>query len=283
MNPVAYLELIGVDKGYGTGAHRVSVLRGINLRIERGEFVAVVGFSGCGKTTLINLVAGLVAPDTGEIRLDGVPVTSPGPERGVVFQAYALLPWLTVGENVALAVDSRYRDWPRRRRLELVERQLATVGLTAAAEKRPAQLSGGMRQRVAVARALALDPELLLLDEPLSALDALTRAGLQDEIVRLWEADRKTVVLITNDVDESLLLADRIVPLTPGPGATLGPSIPVALARPRNRKALNHDLEFKRLRAAVTGWLFDAREARRRDSPAKAAPAPALVPVMEHR
>jgi len=279
---MAFLEINGVTKGFGQGGRHTCVLRDIDLHIERGEFVAIVGFSGSGKTTLINLIAGLACPDAGTIRLNDLDITGPGPDRGVVFQNYSLLPWLTVAENIALAVDNLFPNWSREKRRQHVDRHIAMVNLTAARDKRPRQLSGGMRQRVSVARALAMDPQILLLDEPLGALDALTRGTLQDEIERIWEADKKTVVLITNDVDEGLLLADRIIPLSPGPGATLGPSIPIALPRPRNRKALNHDPEFKRLRAAVTGWLLDAGAKRKTDSARRPLPALLAAATIHH-
>ncbi len=272
---MAFLELNGVSKNFG----HASVLRGLDLHIERGEFVAIVGFSGSGKTTLINLLAGLLLPDAGTVRLDGRVVAGPGPDRGVVFQNYSLLPWLTVAENIALAVDSLFPSWTAARRSEHVDRHLAMVNLSAARDKLPRQLSGGMRQRVSVARALAMDPQVLLLDEPLSALDALTRGSLQSEIARIWAADRKTVVLITNDVDEGLLLADRIIPMTPGPGATLGPEIRVPLSRPRDRKELNHDAEFKRLRASITSWLLDAAARRKSAAPTRLPAPPALIPI----
>ena len=253
---MAFLELKGVSKGYGEGAARTPVLSDINLAVEEGEFVAIVGFSGSGKTTLISTMAGLIAPDSGEVLLKGAPVTGPGPDRGVVFQSYSLMPWLTVYGNVALAVESTFKKLSRKERDAKVRHYVDMVGLTPAIDRRPAELSGGMRQRVAVARALAISPEILLLDEPLSALDALTRAKLQDEIERIWEDDRKTVVLITNDVDEALLLADRIIPLKPGPGAIFGPAFKVDLPRPRDRAAMNHDEAFKKLRAEVTQYLM---------------------------
>jgi len=212
---MALLELKGVRKSYGT----TDVLGGIDLSIERGEFVSIVGFSGSGKTTLLSILAGLTRPDSGSVLLNGVPVHEPGRERAVVFQNYSL--------------------------------------------KKPHELSGGMRQRVAVARALAMDPEILLMDEPLGALDALTRATLQDEIERIWEEDRKTVVLITNDVDEGVLLADRIIAMTPGPGAVLGPSVTVDIPRPRNRKELNHDPRFKEVRNGVLEFLLERGRRRR--------------------
>ncbi|WP_109795832.1 ABC transporter ATP-binding protein [Minwuia thermotolerans] len=253
---MAFLELKNLTKSYGTGAARTVVLDGIDLEVEEGEFVAVVGFSGSGKTTLISAIAGLIAPDGGEIRLKGAPVVGPGPERGVVFQSYSLMPWLSVEGNVALAVDSVFARESRAERRARTRRYIEMVGLDHATDRKPAELSGGMRQRVAVARALAMSPEILLLDEPLSALDALTRAKLQDEIIRIWSQERRTVVLITNDVDEALLLADRIVPLNPGPKATLGPPFKVDLPRPRERTAMNHDAGFKTLRAEITQYLM---------------------------
>ncbi len=252
----ARLELRRIAKGYGPEGRRVEVLRDVSLSVRQGEFVAVVGYSGSGKTTLVSILAGLLAPDAGLALMDGCAIVGPGPERAVVFQDYSLLPWMSARENVALAVDQVFPGWSRTRRREHVERHLSKVRLDGAGDKRPHELSGGMRQRVAVARALAMDPRVLLLDEPLGALDALTRASLQDEIERLWEEDRKTVLLITNDVDEGILLADRIVPLGAGPGATLGPSFEVDIPRPRDRKAVNHDPRFKEIRKAVLGYLL---------------------------
>src|SRR5512138_1258577 len=208
------LELRGVAKSFGTAPNATEVLADIDLRVAPGEFVAIVGFSGSGKSTLISLLAGLAEPTTGAVLLNGVEVNGPGFGRGVVFQSYALMPWLTVRGNIALAVDAVHARRRKAERRALVDKYIEMVGLAHAAERRPAELSGGMRQRVAVARALAMSPDVLLLDEPLSALDALTRAKLQDEIETIWARDRKTVVLVTNDVDEAILLADRIVPLT---------------------------------------------------------------------
>lgn len=260
--PETYLQITGVSKSFRSASGRTEVLRDINLTVPRGEFVAIVGYSGSGKTSLINLIAGLTTPDTGTVTFAGKPVTGPDAERGVVFQNYSLLPWLTVYENIALAVDQCFPIWSSEQRREHVEKHIAMVNLAHARDRLPRQLSGGMRQRVSLARGFAMNPRVLLLDEPLGALDALTRGTLQQELARIWESDRKTVVLITNDVDEALLLADRIIPLTTGPGATLGESIAVNLARPRDRKALNHDPEFKHLRAHVTARLLEIGEAR---------------------
>jgi nitrate/nitrite transport system ATP-binding protein len=254
-----FLELNGVAKSYS--GH--SVLRDINLSIEQGEFVAIVGYSGAGKSTLINMVAGLARPEAGSITINGSPVTGPGRDRGIVFQNYSLLPWLTVTENIHLAVDQAFPAWSAQKRREQVGKYIAMVNLTPARDKRPGELSGGMRQRVSVARALAMEPQVLLLDEPLSALDALTRATLQDEILRIWETDHRTVLMITNDTDEGILLADRIIPLGTGPGATLGPAVPITIPRPRDRKAVNHDEEFKRIRKLVINYLLDQGEKQR--------------------
>jgi nitrate/nitrite transport system ATP-binding protein len=256
---MAFLSLRRVTKSYTTARGCVTVLRDVDLEVAEGEFVSIIGASGSGKTTLVSLIAGLLAPDDGQLLLDGEPITAPGPERGVIFQNYSLLPWMTALENVRLAVDAvaagRSADW-RRVRAEYFVR---LVGLGDAMNKRPGELSGGMRQRVAVARGLAMEPRLLLLDEPFSALDALTRATLQQELARLWIHDRKTVVMITNDIDEAILLADRIHVLAPGPGATLGPPVAVRLARPRTLRALSRDAEYRRLRHAIVDSLAAAR------------------------
>src|SRR6266516_1545178 len=275
---MSFLELKNVSKGYGANGSRSEVLRDINLQIEKGEFVAIVGFSGAGKTTLINLITGLLKPDSGTARLNDLEITEPGPDRGIVFQNYSLLPWLTVYENIYLAVEQLFPNWAAAKKRQHVERYIAMVNLTAAREKRPGELSGGMRQRVSVARALAMDPQVLLLDEPLSALDALTRATLKDEISRIWQQDRKTVVLITNDPDEGIYLADRIIPLSSGPAARLGPSIPIDIPRPRDRKALNHDRRFKEIRRDVIEFLLNSKRSHPRASVTKKLVLPDLQP-----
>jgi nitrate/nitrite transport system ATP-binding protein len=277
---MALMSLNGVAKTYGNGADAASVLEGIDLEIEDGEFVAIVGFSGSGKTTLISLMAGLEEPSAGSIRFEGREIDGPGPERGVVFQSYSLMPWLSVEDNIALAVDAARGTLPKRERRRIVTHYIEMVGLTAARHRRPAELSGGMRQRVAVARALAASPRMLLLDEPLSALDALTRAKLQDEIEALWAEEKKTVVLITNDVDEAILLADRIIPLNPGPRATLGPAFAVNMPRPRNRGMINRNPEFQRLRAAVTRYLIGEAGARRGRGETAGPKLPDVTPLV---
>jgi nitrate/nitrite transport system ATP-binding protein len=256
---MAYLTVRGVEKSFVSPRGVTRVLGGVTLELDAGEFVAVVGYSGSGKTTLVSLVGGLLAPDTGEIVLDGVPVTGPGPDRGIVFQQYSLLPWMTVYDNVALAVDAVHPGASAAERRRLTEEFIALVNLTGAMWKRPRELSGGMRQRVAVARGLAMEPKLLLMDEPFSALDALTRASLQDELLRIWGERRPTVILVTNDVDEAILLADRIYPMTPGPGAVLGPPIEVGLSRPRERRHMSLTPAYQKARQGIVEFLRACR------------------------
>ena len=260
---MARLELRGVCKGFDADSGRREVLKDIDLTIEDREIVAIVGYSGVGKTTLISLIAGLIMPDKGTITLDGKPVKGPGRDRGVVFQNYALLPWLTTYQNVALAVDEAFPETPADKRRARVEETLALVNLSAAHHKRPRELSGGMRQRVSVARALAMDPEVLLLDEPFGALDALTRGTLQKEVENIFRRQAKTMLMITNDVEEAVLLADRIIPLSLGPGAHLGPEVKVTLPRPRDKKELATSLDAKRMRVAVIDYLLGEASARR--------------------
>ncbi len=254
---MSILEFKDVSKSYG----ETQVLRDINLTVKEGEFVVILGFSGTGKTTLINLMAGLEQATTGQLNYRGAAITAPGRERGVIFQNYSLMPWLTVNGNVALAVDTMFPNLSKAERADKVTHYVDMVGLGHATARRPAELSGGMRQRVNVARALAMDPEMLLLDEPLSALDALTRANLADEIEGIWDADKKTCVLITNDVDEAIILADRIVALNPD--GTLGDEFSVKIPRPRDRVEMNNNSEFKALRSEVTTYLMDVGIAAR--------------------
>ena len=249
------LTFENVHKSFGQGTNANHVLKDINLDVQEGEFLVLLGFSGTGKTTLINLMAGLEQPTKGSVTFKGKPIDGPGPERGVIFQNYSLMPWLTVNGNVGLAVDTIFPNLSKSEREEKINHYVKMVGLGHATTRRPAELSGGMRQRVNVARALAMLPEVLLLDEPLSALDALTRANLADEIEHIWEADKKTCVLITNDVDEAIILADRIIALNPD--GTLGEEFKVDIPRPRDRTAMNNDETFKTLRRDVTSYLMD--------------------------
>lgn len=276
---MAFIEMENVNLGFGPEGSRTEVLRDVNLSVEENEFVAVIGFSGSGKSTLMSLLAGLLLPDSGEVRIHGNVKSEPGPDRGIVFQNYSLLPWLTVYGNIELAVKQVYPEMSTIERKSYIQRYIDMVSLSGAEWKRPHELSGGMRQRLSLARTLSMQPEVLLLDEPLSALDALTRAQLQDEITRIWEEDRRTVVMITNDVDEAVLMADRIVPLTPGPEATLGENFEVTLERPRDRTTLNFNPDFKTLRNRVTNYMMDinreARELRVEDT----VPLPAIEPI----
>jgi nitrate/nitrite transport system ATP-binding protein len=258
---MSFLSLRSVSKSYPTAAGALPVLRDLDLDIAEGELAVIVGPSGCGKTTLVSLIAGLCAPDAGAILLDGKPVGGPGPDRGVVFQSYALLSWLTVFDNVHLAVESVSAHLSPQERRTRTERLIRLVNLGDAMHKRPHQLSGGMRQRVAVARGLAMEPKVLLLDEPFSALDALTRASLQQELVRLWQRERKTIVLVTNDVEEAILLATRIYPLTAGPGARAGTPIEVDLPRPRSSRDANRTTAYHRVRQSVLEFLVGQRRA----------------------
>ena len=252
---MSVIEFKNVSKSFGEGDHATHVLKDIDLQVEEGEFLVLLGFSGTGKTTLINLMAGLEFPTKGEATFKGKPITGPGRERGVIFQSYSLMPWLTVNSNVSLSVDTVFPEMPKAERQAKVDHYVKMVGLSHATARRPAELSGGMRQRVNVARALAMTPEVLLLDEPLSALDALTRGNLADEIENIWQTEKQTCVLITNDVDEAIVLADRIIALNPD--GTLGEEFKVGLERPRDRTAMNNDETFKKLRAEVTQYLMD--------------------------
>lgn len=256
---MSLIELNNVSVGFGAANHRTEVLRDINLTLNEGELVAIVGYSGSGKSTLVNLIAGLVTPDKGEALFDGKPIIGPGPERGLVFQTYALLPWLSVRDNVALAVNQVCQNESFVERNARINDAIDQVKLTPALGKLPSELSGGMRQRVSVARALSFAPRVLLLDEPLSALDALTRSDLQDQILELKQRTGQTILLITNDVDEALYMADRVIPLTMGPAATFGPAEEVKLRRPRDRATLLAEPEILASRKRLLDFLVAQR------------------------
>ena len=261
---MAYLELKNVCKTYGKGENATAVLSNINLSIEEGEFVAIVGFTGSGKTTLVNLINGLLEPTIGEILFKGQPVMGTSHERGVIFQNYSLLPWLTVAQNIHMAVKEAFPKENKATLTKIVSDYVEMVGLTHAINKRPKELSGGMRQRVAVARALAMKPEMIIMDEPLGALDALTRGNLQDEILKIWNKDKRTALLITNDVDEGIYMADRIIPLRPGPNATLGPEFKIDIERPRDKTELNDNPNFKKTRNNIIEYLMDIGNQRKK-------------------
>ncbi|MBB4079158.1 nitrate/nitrite transport system ATP-binding protein [Lewinella aquimaris] len=276
MTPI--IQFRNVSHWYGEGASRTEVLSNINLTVTEGEFLAIVGFTGSGKTTLVNLMTGLLQPSEGEVLYRGKPITGPAPERGIIFQNYSLLPWYTVYQNVALSVNEVYSAWTSDQRDAHIRKFVEMVGLSHAIDKHPGELSGGMRQRVSIARVLATDPDLLLMDEPLGALDALTRGNLQDEILRIWSANQRTAVLITNDVDEGIYMADRIIPLDPGPAAGLGPEFSIALDRPRDKTAMNHDPHFKRVRTDILNYLVALGESDRPQRDESLA-LPAIQPI----
>ncbi|MBP1839800.1 ABC transporter ATP-binding protein [Formosa algae] len=262
---MAYLELNNICKTYGHADDAPEVLSNINLSIEEGEFVAIVGFTGSGKTTLVNLINGLITATSGEVLFKGQQVSGTSHERGVIFQNYSLLPWLTVAQNIYMAVKVVFPKKSKSELHALVADYIEMVNLTPAMNKRPNELSGGMRQRVAVARALAMKPEMIIMDEPLGALDALTRGNLQDEILNIWGKEKRTALLITNDVDEGIYMADRIIPLRPGPNATLGPEFKINIDRPRDKTALNDDPNFKSTRNAIIEYLMDIGNQRKSD------------------
>jgi nitrate/nitrite transport system ATP-binding protein len=261
--PKAFLSIEQLGVSFPSRNGVAEVLRNVNLQVDEGQFVSIIGHSGCGKSTLLNVVAGLVSASTGAVILDRQAVDAPGPDRAVVFQNHSLLPWLSVYENVKLAVDKVFGGKKSRaERREWALHNLSLVQMTHARDKRPSEISGGMKQRVGIARALAMQPKVLLLDEPFGALDALTRAHLQDSVMEIHAALRNTVLMITHDVDEAALLSDRIVMMTNGPAAGVGEDLKVDLPRPRRRLELAANAEYLRARAAVLEFLY-ARHALR--------------------
>jgi nitrate/nitrite transport system ATP-binding protein len=253
-----YLCIDGVSKSFPLGRETVTAVRDVSLEIRRGEFVAFIGHSGCGKSTVLNMVAGIAEPSTGSIRLGGRTVRGPGPDRAMVFQSYSLLPWLTVEDNVFQAVDAVFDEQmlPKDKRAR-AERFLRMVNLWEHRRKRPSEISGGMRQRTAIARAFAVKPDVLLLDEPFGALDALTKGSLHDELLALWRSDgrRQTILMVTHDIDEAIYLADRVMVMTDGPAATIREVIPIPLARPRGKRSVMHDPRYLELKEHLLSLL----------------------------
>ena len=253
----AHLELSAVGISFPTDKGLYCALQNVNLKIAKGEFVSLIGHSGCGKSTVLNIVAGLYKATTGGVILDGREVDSPGPERAVVFQNHSLLPWLSCYQNIELAVRQVFKGRKSKAEMrEWIEHNLDLVHMSHARDKRPSEISGGMKQRIGIARALAMQPKVLLMDEPFGALDALTRAHLQDSLMEIHAALGNTVIMITHDVDEAVLLSDRIVMMSNGPAATIGEVLPVPLARPRNRVALAEDPTYMGCRKAVLDFLY---------------------------
>ena len=274
-----YLKLDHIDKSFQRGQIATEVLKDINLSIGEGEYVSIIGHSGCGKSTLLNIVAGLTPATNGGVLLQDREVNSPGPDRAVVFQNHSLLPWLTVYDNVRLGVDKVFaRTKTRAERHDWTMRNLDLVQMAHARDKRPSEISGGMKQRVGIARALAMEPKVLLLDEPFGALDALTRAHLQDEVMRIQAELHNTVLMITHDVDEAVLLCDRIVMMTNGPAATIGQVLTVDLPRPRDRIALADDPRYNHCRHEVLSFLH---EKQRKVEPLHARTAARTAGVVE--
>ncbi|MBD2302344.1 nitrate ABC transporter ATP-binding protein [Nostoc sp. FACHB-190] len=251
-----FLVIEGVSKIYPTPEGPYTVLDGIDLKVREGEFVCLIGHSGCGKSTLLNMVSGFNTPTDGVVMLQDQPITEPGPDRMMVFQNYCLLPWLSVFENVYLAVDSVFPKKPQAEKRAIVREHLAMVGLTEAADKKPHQISGGMKQRVAIARALSIRPQVLILDEPFGALDAITKEELQEELLQIWSDHQVTVLMITHDIDEALFLADRVVMMTNGPAAQIGEVLEIPFTRPRNRRRIMEDPEYYNLRNYALDFLY---------------------------
>jgi bicarbonate transport system ATP-binding protein len=257
MSSPSFLVIDNVSKVYPTPKGDYIVLKDVGLTIQAGEFICVIGHSGCGKSTLLNMVSGFSEPTTGSVTLKGKPITQPGPDRMVVFQNYSLLPWLSAFDNVYMGVDSVYTDKSAAEKKAIVQEHLALVGLADAAEKKPPQLSGGMKQRVAIARALATRPEVLILDEPFGALDAITKEELQEELLKIWNEHRCTVLMITHDIDEALFLADRLVMMTNGPAANIGEILTIPFPRPRDRDRIMEDPEYYKLRNYALDFLYN--------------------------
>ncbi len=252
-----FLVIKDVKKSFPTPNGEYIVLDGVNLTIKQGEFICLIGHSGCGKSTLLNMVSGFSQPTDGTVKLKGKDIEGPGPDRMVVFQGYALLPWLTVYQNVYLAVNAVYPDKPKGEKDAIVKDHLKMVGLMEAMDKTPPQISGGMRQRVAIARALSIRPEVLVLDEPFGALDAITKEELQEELLKIWNNSRNTVLMITHDIDEALFLADKLVMMTNGPSAQIGEVLEIPFKRPRDRSRIMEMPEYYKIRNYALDFLYN--------------------------
>ena len=274
MSARSFLQVRNLDKRFAQGAE--PVFNRVSFDVERGEFVCVIGHSGCGKTTILNILAGLDSPTGGDVVMDGREVAGPSLDRGVVFQGHALMPWLTVRKNIAFAVTSRWPDWSRAQVDAHVQKYIDLVRLTGNEDKKPSALSGGMKQRVGIARAFAIQPKMLLLDEPFGALDALTRGAIQDELTQICSETQQTVFMITHDVDEAILLADKVFLMTNGPRARIAEVVVNTLPRPRSRHDVHHHPHYYRIRNHLVDFLVHRsrllQERRPEDSPVAAAP-----------
>jgi nitrate/nitrite transport system ATP-binding protein len=282
---MSFLEVQGLKRTFpALGGGSTTVFENIHFAIERGEFVCIIGHSGCGKTTILNVLAGLDEPSGGVVIMDGREIAGPSLDRGVVFQGHALMPWLTVMKNIAFAVKSRWPDWSKAQVQAHCQRFIDLVGLTGAEHKKPSELSGGMKQRVGIARAFAIEPKMLLLDEPFGALDALTRGTIQDELLRIVQATHQTVFMITHDVDEAILLADKILLMSNGPNAVIAEIVENTLPRERTRHSLHHDPQYYRIRNHLVDFLVTRSkhfQGRQEESSGQASTPPVVRPGLE--
>jgi nitrate/nitrite transport system ATP-binding protein len=274
---MSFLQIQGLAKRFGPAV----IFDDVSFAIEKGEFVAIIGHSGCGKTTILNILAGLDTASEGIVVMDGREVAGPSLERGVVFQGHALMPWLSAMSNIAFAVNSRWPDWNRIQVQTHCQKFIDMVGLTGAEHKKPAQLSGGMKQRVGIARAFAIQPKMLLLDEPFGALDALTRGVIQDELVRICAATHQTVFMITHDVDESILLADKILLMSNGPNACIAEIVHNTVGRPRDRHTIHHDPQYYRIRNHLVEFLVNRSKLYQSGEAKRPAQPPVVRPGLE--
>ena len=274
---MSFLQVQDLARRYGSS----TVFDGVNFAMEKGEFVCIIGHSGCGKTTILNILAGLDAASDGTVVMDNREVAGPSLDRGVVFQGHALMPWLSVTSNIAFAVKSRWPDWNRIQVQLHCQKFIDLVGLTGAEHKKPAQLSGGMKQRVGIARAFAIQPKMLLLDEPFGALDALTRGTIQDELVRICASTQQTVFMITHDVDEAILLSDRILLMSNGPNACIAEVVANTLPRPRDRHCIHHDPQYYRVRNHLVDFLVNRSKLYQTGEAARPAVPPLVRPGIE--